>query len=118
MAVTVVEEAGGTILTDGTLQTIGAALNAAGMFFLRLDLSPLVAATTANVIEISESMAVRASGTVRVMEGSPITYTGGLNPLVIETPHRSIPESVSLTYKIKRVAGADFTYTYSIIEVG
>lgn len=118
MAVTVVEEAGGTILTDGTEQTIGSAINAQGIFFLRLDLNPLAGGTTPDIIEVREKLSVRASGTVREIEGSPMTYQGGLAPQIIELPHRVVFANQALTYTIKRVQGSDRTYTYAISEVG
>lgn len=118
MAVTVVEEAGGTILTDGTEQTIGAAITAAGVFFLRLDVTPLVGGATPDIIEIREKIKTRSGETAKLIEGSPYTYVGGLEPEVVETPHRSIAVNTDLTYTIKRVQGTDRTYTYSIHEVG
>lgn len=118
MAVTVTEEAGGTILTDGTEQTIGAAITAQGVFFLRLDLNPLAGGATPDIIEIREKLSVRASGTIRVMEGSPMTYVGGLSPQIIELPQRAIFANQSLTYTITRKQGTDRTYTYAISELG
>ncbi len=118
MSVPVVEQAGGTLLTDGTEQTIGAAITAQGAYFLRLDISPLVGGVTPDIIEVREKLSVRASGTVREIEGSPYTFVGGLSPKILETPHRSIFADQNLTYTITRIQGTDRTYTYAISEVG
>lgn len=118
MAVTVTEEAGGTILTDGTEQTVGAVITAQGIFFLRLDLNPLAGGTTPDIIEIREKLSVRASGTVREIEGSAYVYQGGLSPQIIETPQRVVFANQNLTYTIKRVQGTDRTYTYAVTEIG
>lgn len=118
MTVSTSEEAGGTITTDGTEQTIDAAISAGGVFFLRLDLNALAGGGTPDIIEVREKLSVRNAGTSRYLEGTPYTYVGGLAPAIIETPHRSILAGTSLEYTIKRVQGSDRTYTYAIIEVG
>lgn len=120
MAVIVSEEAGGTILTTASEQTIGAAIAAQGVFFLRLDLAsgPLTAGATPDIIEVYEYVKARSGGTQRLMEGSPYTYVGGLSPSLVETPHRAVPASCSLEYKIKRIQGTDRTFAYAVIEIG
>lgn len=118
MSATVTEKEGGTIATDGTTQNINTEIDVAGIFFLRLDLNPLAAGATPDIIEVSEQISVRSAGTARIVEGYPLTYVGGTRPTLIETPHRSIPSGCSLQYTIKRIQGTDRTYTWAVIEVG
>lgn len=117
MAVTVVEEATGTLTTDGTEQTLFTE-NDAGVFFVRLDLNDLVADATPDIIEVREYIEALASGTQRLLEGSPMTYQAGLCPLIVELPHRSIVANSSYAVTVKRVAGSDVDIPWSEIEVG
>lgn len=116
MAVSVAEEAGGTILTDGTEQTIGAAITAGGAFFLELDLTPLVGGSTPDIVRIREKKKVRSGATLRTIK--TYDYTGGLAPQWEQYPQRAIAANEDLTYTIERIQGTDRTYTYSIKEIG
>lgn len=117
MAVTVVEEATGTLTTDGTEQTLFTEEDA-GVFFVRLDLNDLVADATPDIIEIREYISAQAASTQRLMEGSPMTYQAGLCPLIVELPQRAIPANASYAVTVRRVAGSDVDIPWSEIEIG
>lgn len=117
MAVTVVEEAGGTLTTDGTEQTLFTE-NDAGVFFVRIDLNQLAAGATPDIIEVREKLSARGSGTARVLEGSPYIFVGGQAPAIIELPHRSLIANSGYVVTVKRVQGTDRDYIWAEIEVG
>ena len=117
MAVTVVEEATGTLTTDGTEQTLFTEEDA-GVFFVRLDLNDIQAGTTPEQIEVREYISAQAASTQRLMEGSPMAYVGGLCPKIVELPHRSIPANASYALTIKSVGSVHPDIVWAELEVG
>lgn len=117
MAVTTAEEATGTLTTDGTEQTLFTEEDA-GVFFVRLDLNDVQAGTTPEIIEVREYISAQAASTQRLMEGSPMTYVGGLCPKIVELPHRSIVANSSYAVKITSVGSVHPDIVWAEIEVG
>lgn len=114
MSVTVSESTGNTTTTDGTEQSLFTK-EAAGVFLVRLDINAIPAGT---ILEIREKISVRAASTQRMLEGSPMTYQGGLAPAAIELPHRSVFANCTYEVTIKKVSGTNFDVIWSLIEVG
>lgn len=117
MAVSVVEEATGTLTTDGTEQTLFTEEDM-GVFFVRLDLNDIQAGATPEKIEVYEYISAQAASTQRLMEGSPMTYVGGVCPKIVELPHRSIPANCSYAVKIKSTGAVHPDIVWAEIEVG
>lgn len=117
MAVTVAEQNGGTVTTDGTEQTLFTESNG-GVFLVRIDLSNLAGGATPDIIEIREYIAARAAGTARVLEGSPYSYVGGLAPTMIELPTRSVLANTGYKVTVKRIQGTDRSYIWSELQMG
>lgn len=117
MAVTVVEEATGTLTTDGTEQTLFTN-ESAGVFFVRLDLNDIQAGATPEMIEVREYISAINTGTQRMMEGSPMTYVGGLCPKIVELPHRSIQANASYAVTIKSTGSVHPDIPWVELQVG
>jgi len=111
MAVTTTQNTTWSTATDGTLQTLFT-IEAAGSFFVRLDID---GAAAGDYLEVSEYISATAAATQRQL-GPTMTFRWDDNN--IELPNRLLVANSSYALKMKRVAGADFTVVGSLIEAG
>ena len=105
MAVSV--NTGGDTLTDGTEKTL-ATITAAGTYVLVVDLGPMV---NGDVIEFRIKTKVRTGSTAYEAYYAAYAHAQGNNRNKYSLP---VPSPFSFAATIKRAAGTDHTYNWSI----
>ena len=110
MAVT--ENTSGSTTTDGTEQTL-ATITAAGNYQFRIDLGNMV---KADAIEVRIKTEARsADATAYVLYFAAYANAQGADARIAETPWVAIPASSQYIVTLKRTAGTDRAYAWSIL---
>lgn len=114
MAVTQTTGTASTVTTEVDLET---ALDTAGVYQYRIDLSALAGGASPDVYIFREYIKVLTADSAQLMEGSPVTYQGGLSPKVAEFPVRLVPASCSYRVSVEKVAGTTRSFKWARITV-
>ena len=110
MAVT--ENTSGSTNTDGTEQTL-ATITSAGNYQFRVSLKNMV---NDDMLEFRIKVEPRASAsTAEVLYFYCYKHAQGADSAIVDTPWVAIPASGQYIVTIKRVAGADHAYEWSIL---
>src|SRR5690348_4897584 len=101
--------ASGTITTDGTEQTLSTQTTI-GVYTLALDLSAMV---NGDIIEIKLKTKILSGGTSRIAYHFYYAHAQGV-PNVYSI---AIPADIEIVATIKRLAGADHSYPWSLLRL-
>ena len=115
---TSVTETHNTLSATSSEQDLETAIDAAGVYQYRINSSVVAGGTTPDVYEFREYIKLYSGEASQVMEGSPITFTGGLCPALIEFPIRSVPANCSYKVTAKKLQGGDRSIKWSRLTLG
>lgn len=116
MSVTITQTTG-TLAATSTEAHLEAAITASGVYLYRLDLSNIVGGTTPDIYEVREYMKVDGTNE-RMLEGSPMTFVGGLSPAAIELPTRAIHGDQDYRVTVDKIQGSDRNIPWHRLEIG
>lgn len=89
-----------------------------GVFLYRVSLANLVGGATPDIVEIREYMEAFDGNGEQLLEGSPMTYQGGLAPGLVELPQRVVAALADYRVTIHQVQGTDRDFPWARLELG
>lgn len=113
-----VSETHGTASTVTTETDLESALDTAGIYQYRIDLSALAGGTTPDIYIFREYIKLYSGESSQVMEGSPVAFQGGMRPAIVEFPVRLVAANCSYKITAEKVQGTTRSFKWSRITSG